>query len=318
MRSKNISFALALITLPSFAFGLAQDAADTKKGGTTNSEAQEHKTPHFASASQLIGMNVWSRGIDDKSREDVGDIRDYVVDGKTGTLTHVVVSSGGVGSIGDTLRRMPYSALQFDVTDPKEMKVWVDMKHEDFKALPAIEKSVLAPYAGKAIAETRIAERAKAREANAPKAKGDVATVRLPEVSAMLVSELDDLDLRAGRGSVDAAGEAIDGKSVGSIHEAWIDCFAGKVAYLTVEHNGRQVVVPMAAMSAFVDYDDKSLYFETPCSMLTLATAPAIDEKENLTLQNAAFRATIDSFYAKLDGKPVGEPSSGSSSAGRR
>jgi sporulation protein YlmC with PRC-barrel domain len=313
MHTKTISYALALITLPTLTLGLPQSSEAPQKQRALQDQSSESATPHFASASKLIGTDVWSEIHSDGSRTDLGNIRDYVVEAKSGTLTHVIVSSGGIGTIGDTLRKIPYSALSFDFADPKVTKVIMDMKSEEFKALPTIEKSELSPFACKGIAEARIAERKGARNAKTPKDKEAVEAGYNPDLSPMLASELDDMDVRASHGSMNAEGIVIDGSSVGSIHEAWIDCAAGKVAYLTFEHNKRQLVIPMSSMVAYVDHDTKSMYFATPCSMLNLATAPAIDVEENLTLANADFRKAVHEFYAELAKAGVGNPSKSSS-----
>ena len=309
--SKQLTAALALLAAPALSFAQAQEVPTAPKARVGQNAAQEQKTPHFATVSKLIGMDVLARATANGERKDVGDVHDFVVDGATGSVTQVIVSSGGVGSLGDTLRMRPFSDLRFDRTDPKAPKIWLDVTEADFDASAELTKEALDAYGSKAIAAAHKGDEARVREAGAktqPKA-GQRADGHMSTSMLMLASEFDDLDVRAMGGSVDEDGASMTGESIGSIDEAWIDCSAGKVAYLTLDHNKRLVVLPMAALVPTVNMEEKTLVCQTRCTLEQLAAAPAIDEKANLTLDNADFRKSVTEYYARLKSTPVGESS---------
>ncbi|MEO5915460.1 MAG: PRC-barrel domain-containing protein [Luteolibacter sp.] len=58
----------------------------------------------------MIGQNVKNVG-----DETIGEIRDLLVDMKSGEIHAVVISSGGLLVNADTLSAVPVSALRFDV-----------------------------------------------------------------------------------------------------------------------------------------------------------------------------------------------------------
>ena len=60
-------------------------------------------------ASQVMGLNVKNT-----ADETVGEIKDLVLDMKTGEILAVVISSGGFLGIADTLSAVPVSALRYD------------------------------------------------------------------------------------------------------------------------------------------------------------------------------------------------------------
>jgi sporulation protein YlmC with PRC-barrel domain len=307
MQSKQFTAALALLTVPALSFVYAQEPATAPRARAGQSTVKEAKDAHFATASKLIGQDVLGRATTNGERKDIGDVRDFIVDGASGAVTHVIVSSGGVGSLGDTLRSLPFADLRFDRTDPKQPKVWLDVTEADFDALGKITNESLDVYRCKTIAEAHLGHQSRVREAGAKVAPKDgvIADGHLSLI--MLASELDDFDVRALIGSVDEKGDSMAGESVGSVHEAWIDCSAGKVAYLTLEHNRRFVALPMASLVPAVDMEKKTIFFETPCTVLQLAAAPALDEKASLTFDNADFRKSITEYFAGVKPTPIGE-----------
>ncbi|HEX2100394.1 MAG TPA: PRC-barrel domain-containing protein [Candidatus Synoicihabitans sp.] len=55
--------------------------------------------------SHLIGTNV-------RSGDRSGEIKDLVIDSKSGRISHVIIGSGGVLGVGETRHALPYNALQ--------------------------------------------------------------------------------------------------------------------------------------------------------------------------------------------------------------
>jgi hypothetical protein len=317
MHSKHITAALALLAAPTLSFGQAQDVPKAPKARDGQVATQVDKAPHFATASKLIGMDVLGRATTNGERKDIGDVRDFVVDGATGKVTQVIVSSGGVGSLGDSLRLRPFSDLKFDRTDPKSPKIWLDVTEADFDASAKLTKEALDAYSCKAIAEAHAGHQTRVREANANTQPKDDVIADGHMSLLMLASELDDFDVRTLADSVNQKRDSMAFESVGSVEEAWIDCAAGTVAYVTVEHNNRSVALPMTSLVPTADTEKKTLFFQTPCTIAQLAAAPAIDEKANLTLDNADFRKSVTEYHARIKPTPIGQSSPASGSNGR-
>jgi len=61
-------------------------------------------------ASQVMGVNVKNA-----AGETIGDVKDLVLDMKSGEILAVVISSGGFLGIADTLSAVPVAALRYDV-----------------------------------------------------------------------------------------------------------------------------------------------------------------------------------------------------------
>jgi hypothetical protein len=208
--------------------------------------------------------------------------------------------------------RKSSSPAAFDRTDLKAPKLWLDVTEADFDASAKLTKEALDAYSSKAIAEAHAGHQTRVREANANTQPKDGVIADGHMSMLMLASELDDFDVRTLASSADQERDSITGESVGSVQEAWIDCAAGTVAYVTVEHNKRSVALPMTSLVPTADMEKKTLFFQTPVTVAQLAAAPAIDEKANLTLDNADFRKSITEYFARIKSTPIGESSSAS------
>lgn len=62
-------------------------------------------------ASSIIGSNVVNR-----LGDGLGDIKEVVIDPRTGRVAYAVVSFGGFLSMGEKLFAIPFSALEYNVT----------------------------------------------------------------------------------------------------------------------------------------------------------------------------------------------------------
>jgi sporulation protein YlmC with PRC-barrel domain len=69
---------------------------------------REEKKGRVLKASETIGLPVVNR-----QDEELGEIHDLVVSPTGARLSHIVVSTGGVLGIGDTLRPVPIEAAHF-------------------------------------------------------------------------------------------------------------------------------------------------------------------------------------------------------------
>lgn len=69
--------------------------------------------------------------------EDVGKIKDIMLDVRSGRVAYAVLSSGGFLGMGDTLRAIPWNALTLD-TDQKVFRV--DITADRIKSEPGFDK----------------------------------------------------------------------------------------------------------------------------------------------------------------------------------
>lgn len=89
--------------------------------------------PELMTAGTLIGNDVRNT-----EGEDVGDIKDIMLDMRSGTVSYAVLSFKAFLSMGEKLFAVPWSALQLDT----ENKVFVlDVDKDRLKSAPGFDKS---------------------------------------------------------------------------------------------------------------------------------------------------------------------------------
>jgi sporulation protein YlmC with PRC-barrel domain len=89
------------------------------------------------SASKIIGESVINRG-----NEDLGKIRELVIDAKDGHIAYAVLSFGGFMGMGDKLFAMPWKA--FDFAEDKNSLV-LNVDKEKLKAAPGFDPNAKWP-----------------------------------------------------------------------------------------------------------------------------------------------------------------------------
>ena len=82
-------------------------------------------------ASSIIGTDVINPGGDN-----LGDIKEVVIDPSTGKVAYAVVSFGGFLSLGEKLFAIPYSALEYDLNQSKYV---LDVSKERLEAAPGFD-----------------------------------------------------------------------------------------------------------------------------------------------------------------------------------
>lgn len=301
MQCNKLTTAILILGLPSLALAAPQQPGSPPKPQQTPRATATDEVATYASVSKLIGANVWARADAEGDREDVADINDFIVDATTGKVDFVILSSGGVGSLGDTLRRVPFSDLSIEHQDDDECKVMIAVGKDEFERIAKIEEDSLEPYRAKTIAAgTR--DQGAVREAGGQKDTTGVTNAQMRVSGAILASDLDDLEVRAPMGAYGADGKPVKADELGSIDEAWLNTVTGNIEYLTFEYKDRKLVMPHRALTSHIDADNKELYFTAPAVADRLATAPAFDDAKKWDLKNAEFRRTVDSFYADMKG----------------
>jgi len=82
-------------------------------------------------ASSIIGTDVVN-----PEGDSLGDIKEVVIDPRTGRVAYAVVSFGGFLSMGEKLFAIPFSALVFKVTKNEYV---LDVSKERLKAAPGFD-----------------------------------------------------------------------------------------------------------------------------------------------------------------------------------
>jgi sporulation protein YlmC with PRC-barrel domain len=93
-------------------------------------------------ASNVIGMDV-----ENAQGEDLGDITDLVLDFDKGQIAYVVIGSGGVLGVGDTLHAVPWRSLKLN---DKMDKFVINADKNQWKNAPGFNKGEWPPVADKA------------------------------------------------------------------------------------------------------------------------------------------------------------------------
>lgn len=97
-------------------------------------EAHDDKGPGPAlmGASTLLGNDVYNR-----DGEDLGDIKEFMIDMATGRIAYAVLSYGGLLGLGDKLFAVPWAALTLD-TESKRFTL--DASKAMLKDAPGFDK----------------------------------------------------------------------------------------------------------------------------------------------------------------------------------
>ena len=82
-------------------------------------------------ASSIIGTDV----VNPKG-ESLGDVKEVVIDPRTGKVAYAVVSFGGFLGMGEKLFAIPFSAFKYDVTKNDYV---LDVSKERLKAAPGFD-----------------------------------------------------------------------------------------------------------------------------------------------------------------------------------
>lgn len=86
------------------------------------------------SVSDLLGQDVYGTG-----NEDLGEIKDFIVDTQSGKITYAVVSSGGILGINQSLRAVPIDALRVSGD-----RMNIDLEQSRWTQAPVFTKDQLA------------------------------------------------------------------------------------------------------------------------------------------------------------------------------
>ena len=100
--------------------------------GMYNSNDGEGPGPELMGADTLLGNDVYSQ-----NDEDLGDIKEIMLDMRTGKVSYAVLSYGGFLGVGEKLFAVPWQALKLD-TENKRFILNVDSAKLD--SAPGFDK----------------------------------------------------------------------------------------------------------------------------------------------------------------------------------
>jgi sporulation protein YlmC with PRC-barrel domain len=88
--------------------------------------------PELMGADTLLGNDVYN-----PHGDDLGDIKEFMIDMKSGKVSYAVLSFGGMLGMGDKLFAVPWSALTLDTVNKRFM---LDVSEERLKDAPGFDK----------------------------------------------------------------------------------------------------------------------------------------------------------------------------------
>jgi sporulation protein YlmC with PRC-barrel domain len=88
--------------------------------------------PALMGADTLLGNDVYN-----KDGEDLGDIKEFMLDMASGRVAYAVLSFGGVLGLGDKLFAVPFSALALDTVNKR---FTLNVLKESLKDAPGFDK----------------------------------------------------------------------------------------------------------------------------------------------------------------------------------
>ncbi len=100
--------------------------------GMYRNEHSEGPGPALMGANTLIGDDVYN-----SQDEQLGDIKEIMLDVRSGTIAYAVLSFGGVFSIGEKLFAVPWEALALDTENKRFV---LDVDKDRLKNAPGFDK----------------------------------------------------------------------------------------------------------------------------------------------------------------------------------
>ena len=94
--------------------------------------ATEGPGPSLMGADTLLGNDVYNQ-----DNEDLGDIKEFMIDMATGTIAYAVLSFGGLLGMGDKLFAVPWAALKLDTSNKR---FTLNVPKETLKDAPGFDK----------------------------------------------------------------------------------------------------------------------------------------------------------------------------------
>jgi sporulation protein YlmC with PRC-barrel domain len=264
-------FAATAVLVPTVSWARNDDVSPSALRTVTKDEYKEHGWD------KLRGAAV--RAADGKH---LGDIRDLVLDSRSGDIRFAIVSGGGFVGIGGDRRLLPFSAL---IRDPKEHGFITRLQQVDWDLLPALDKDDLK--------EDRIALTSEQRRNLEHLGNRDWARAFAP------LADSDASDRRYVLAS-SLVGKPLYGENekVGKVDDLYFGANGGPaMAVVDIDHDyvpadGREFLVPISALEATAGEHGR---------VHTNLSAAQFDEVAGITLDPADRDAGPWARYRKHD-----------------
>lgn len=282
----------ARILIPAIGFSFAVPAlaqTNTSVGNAAapaaaNRNAPAAKAPQAAGteirASKLIGKNL-----ENAQGQNVGEIKDLIVDANGGRAHYAIVSFGGMMGVGDKLFAYPVTQLKPARADRDQLVLNVDKAR--LKDAPGFDKDKWPDWN---LSETRT----QWDKFHGPGAASS--STPGPNARMVRMSKLLDADLKSAQGD----------KDIGDVDDVVVDLATGRVHYAVVEFErgflkgDKLVALPMQAFTAAKDDDDLVVKVDRD----KLANAPAFDRNQ-WPENNRAFNDRMDRYNRDMGWGPT-------------
>ncbi len=109
-----------------------RDSLGIYKSFESNPNNANGPGPHLMGAETLIGNNVYN-----KQEENLGDIKEIMLDMRTGRVSYAVLEFGGFLGMGSKLFAVPWSVLQLDTVNKRFV---FNVSKESLENAPGFEK----------------------------------------------------------------------------------------------------------------------------------------------------------------------------------
>lgn len=120
--------------------------ADRDKYGMYSTETNEISVPGLMGADTLIGEDVYN-----DQDEDLGDIKEIMLDMRSGRVSYAVLAFGGFLGMGEKLFAVPWNALTLDTVNKRFI---LKVTKERLKDAPGFESDHWPDMASTAWADT--------------------------------------------------------------------------------------------------------------------------------------------------------------------
>lgn len=102
-------------------------------GNVAGPDSRHGPGPHLMGAETLVGNDVFN-----KESVDLGDIKEIMLDMRTGLVSYAVLSFGGFLGMGEKLFAVPWAALKLDTTNKRFV---LDVHKDRLESAPGFDKS---------------------------------------------------------------------------------------------------------------------------------------------------------------------------------
>ena len=98
----------------------------------SDAEVRQGPGPELMGADTLLGNDVYNR-----KEEDLGDIKEIMLDMRTGRVSYAVLSFGGFLGMGEKLFAVPWSALTLDT---QNKRFTLDVEKDRLESAPGFDQ----------------------------------------------------------------------------------------------------------------------------------------------------------------------------------